>query len=110
MSVSHVSARHHAATFGGLLLLATGSLLLGLFTDWPYLDVVIGVGIAFAKSLLVIWFFMHMAEQPFRTRLATTVATLLVVLLISLTVVDVTTREVIPERSSAMPRESFYRR
>jgi caa(3)-type oxidase subunit IV len=110
MARHRIFAFHHLVTFAALLALATVSLLLGVSVRAPYWGLVIGLSVAVIKTLLVLWVFMHMAEQPFRARLAIGVAVLLVLLLVSLTTLEVATRDMIPPASYPGPRETFFER
>lgn len=110
MAIHRIGTVQYLATFVALAALASVSLLLALFWKVPYWSVVVGMGLATAKAFLVLWYFMHMAEQPFRTRLVVMVSALLVILLISLTAADVTTRHHIPRRGLPGSRNDFYLR
>ena len=101
---------HRVFAFVGLVLLATLSLLLGTKLHWYWGDVAISLAIAAIKTYLVLWFFMDMAEQPFRSRLALSVAGLLVLLLVGLSTADVATRMVMPRGPSPEPSEAFFER
>lgn len=105
-----VQVAHRFAAFGGLVLLATASLLFGTQTHWPWWDVAISLAIAAAKTGLVLWFFMDLAEQPFRARLAVLVAVLLIMLLVGLTAADVGTRQTSARGTQPPATEAFYRR
>jgi caa(3)-type oxidase subunit IV len=91
-SPEKVHARHHIATFVALLVLATASLLLSRLVSSAALGVTLNLAIAAAKALLVLAVFMHLVEQPFRTRLALLGAVLLLLTLVILTAADVATR------------------
>lgn len=96
------------ATFVALLVLATASLVVGMLLKTWWLGLVIGLLLAAVKAHLVLWNFMEMAKQPFRTHLMAGVSVLLVVLLISLTVLDVVTRVRDGDKPRPAPNESFY--
>jgi caa(3)-type oxidase subunit IV len=66
--------------------------------------------IAGVKTFLVLWFFMDLADQPFRSRLAIGVAVLLALLLVGLSVADVATRMVMPRAAAPQPAEGFFAR
>jgi len=110
MSSHRVHPRHRIYSFLALVALATASLLIGTHLRWGWGDVAISLGIAGLKTYLVIWFFMDMADQPFRSRLAISVSLILVVLLIGLTVADVDTRQVVPAAPAPEAAEAFYKR
>jgi cytochrome c oxidase subunit IV len=105
-----IRAVHRVAAFAALVVLATLSLVVGTRAHWPWWDVAISLSIAAAKTLLVLWFFMDMAEQPFHARLAVSVAVLLVMLLVGLTAADVATRFTIPPAPRPPLTDAFYRR
>lgn len=86
--------QHQLLAFAALLVLATSSLVIGRMLDQPAWELPIALFIATVKAVLVLWFFMHLAEEPFRARLATLLAVLLVALLVALTTLDVVTRDV----------------
>ena len=110
MARHRIRAVHRIATFVALVVLATLSLMVGTRAHWPWWDVVISLTIAAAKTLLVVWFFMDMAEQPFRARLAVSVAVLLVMLLVGLTTADVATRLTMAPGPRPPLTDAFYRR
>jgi cytochrome c oxidase subunit 4 len=110
MASRPVSSLDHLVTFGALVVLATASLLVGVFVRVPVLAPSISLAIAALKAVLVLWFFMHLAEQTFRTRLAVAVSVVLVLLLVVLTAADVATRQLEARAPRPTPDESFYRR
>jgi caa(3)-type oxidase subunit IV len=110
MPLSRVTDRQHLSTFVALVLLATASLCIGLFVRVPFLAPAASLIIAGVKAVLVLTIFMHMAEQPFRVRLAVGVSLFLVLLLISLTAADVATRQLSSRAPRPQPTEAFYRR
>ncbi len=76
-----------------IALVAFAALSFGLsYVDLGPWEYVVALGIAAVKALLVILFFMHMIEHRFSSRLAMVTAGAFVILLISLIVLDVTTR------------------
>jgi cytochrome c oxidase subunit 4 len=101
---------HHLLTFVVLVVLATASLLVGVFVHLPVVAPAISLAIAAVKAVLVLWFFMHLAEQTFRTRLAVAVALVLVLMLVALTATDVATRRLVARAPRPSPEEAFYRR
>lgn len=105
----HVSGVAYVATFVGLLLLATVSLLLS-FLHWPVWGTVVALGIAAVKAILVLFFFMHLVEQRFSNRMAVLVSVLFVGLLVGLTTADVATRHTFAARTEPAPDEAFYGR
>jgi cytochrome c oxidase subunit 4 len=102
-------AVHRVAAFAALVVLATLSLFVGTRAHWPWWDVAISLSIAAAKTVLVLWFFMDLAEQQFRARLAISVAVLLVMLLVGLTAADVATRFNFPPAPRPPLTDAFYR-
>lgn len=110
MLATPVRAVHRVWAYLALLALATLSLLLGTQLHWYWGDVAISLSIAAVKTVLVLWFFMDLVEQPFQARLAVLTAVMLLILLVSLTVADVATRQVMPMKSIPEPSEAFYRR
>ena len=110
MAEQSVRAVHRIVAFAGLVALATLSLVLATNLRWYWGDVAISLSIAAVKTFLVLWFFMDMAEQPFRSRLAIGVAVLLTLLLVSLSVTDVATRLVMPRASAPQRSEAFFQR
>jgi caa(3)-type oxidase subunit IV len=110
MASRRIQAAHRVATFVALVALATASLLVGTRARWPWWDVAISLTIAVVKAILVLWFFMDLAEQPFRARLTVSVAVLLVMLFVGLTATDVATRFHMPPAPRPAQAESFYQR
>lgn len=108
MSTKRIGTVHHLLTYGALVLLATMSLLIGTQTHWPYVGVMVGLGIAALKTLLVLAVFMHLAEQSLRPRLAVAVAAVLLLTLVALTAADVATRTRVPAAPRPMGGEGFY--
>jgi cytochrome c oxidase subunit 4 len=104
-----MGASGYLLTFAALIALATGSLLLS-FVHWPAGDLPLSLVIALAKALLVLWFFMHLAEQRFSNRFVVAVSVLMVVLLVALASVDVATRRTFPARPEPPALETFYKR
>lgn len=88
------TTRHYLLTYGGLVLLATLSLLLAV------LPVHAGLGSALAiasvKALLVLASFMHLREETVGYKLVVLVAALLVATLVALTALDPLTRPPYP--------------
>lgn len=80
----------YVASFVALLVLATASLLMAGLPD--RLALFVALSIAFAKALIVLFYFMHLREERFSYRFIMLVSTLLVCLLIGLTVLDPMTR------------------
>lgn len=102
-----VTSLHRVLAFVGLVVLATASLIVGTTLHGAG-AVAISLAIAVVKTWLVLWFFMDLVEQPFRSRLAIAVAALLVILLVALSSTDVATRTVMPRGPSPAPSESFF--
>jgi caa(3)-type oxidase subunit IV len=110
MSAREVRVPHRLLAFAGLVLLATLSLILGTTLHWYWGDVVVSLTIAGIKAYLVLFFFMDLAAQPFRARMAISVAVGLVLLLVGFVAMEVATRRTMPIGPSPGPTESFYRR
>ena len=110
MAVHRIRAVHRIVAFVGLVLLATLSLILGTSLHWYWGDVTISLMIAAVKTFLVLWFFMDLGEQPFRSRLAISVAAILLLLLVGLSTTDVATRIATPRGPAPQQAESFFER
>ena len=106
---NEVGAVTYVGTFVGLLLLATVSLLLS-FLHWKVGGLVVSLGIAVVKALLVLFFFMHLVEQRFTNRMTMLVGLMFVSLLVGLTAADVATRHTFADRTRPSPDEPFYSR
>lgn len=61
-------------------------------------DLVVSLAIAVVKTLLVLTFFMHLIEQRFINRFVVAVSVLMTLLLLSLTTVDVVSRDTFPAK------------
>jgi caa(3)-type oxidase subunit IV len=105
-----ILAVHRVLAFVGLVLLATTSLVLATGLHWYRGDVAVSLAIAAVKTYLVLFFFMDMAEQPFRSRLAIAVAALLLLILVGLTTSDVATRMLMPRGPAPQPSDAFFER
>jgi cytochrome c oxidase subunit 4 len=99
----------YVLTFVALLVLATASLLLS-FVQWPGGNLVVAVAIALGKALLVAFFFMHLAEQSFTSRMTMLVSVLFVALLVGLASADVATRHTLQARPEPAATQPFYTR
>lgn len=106
---NEVGAVTYVGTFVGLLLLATVSLLLS-FLHWKVGGLVVSLGIAVVKALLVLFFFMHLVEQRFTNRMTMLVGLMFVSLLVGLTAADVATRHTFADCTRPSPDEPFYSR
>jgi len=104
-----VGAVAYLGTFAGLVVLATLSLLLS-FLHWKGGGLVVSLAIAVVKAVLVLFFFMHLAEQRFTNRITMLVGLMFVSLLVGLTVADVATRHTFPSRTKPSPGDPFYSR
>jgi cytochrome c oxidase subunit IV len=104
-----VGAVAYVATFAGLLVLATVSLLLS-FLHWKVGGLVVSLAIAAVKAVLVLFFFMHLAEQRFTNRMTMLVGAAFVTLLVGLTAADVGTRHTLADRTRPAPEDPFYSR
>ena len=99
----------YVATFIGLMVLATASLLLS-FLHWPVWGVIVALSIAVVKALLVLFVFMHLVEQRFSNRMTVVASVLFVSLLVGLTAADVATRHTFAAQTRPAPNEAFYDR
>ena len=109
MSERHITGIGYLLTFVALLVLATLSLGLS-FLHWTTGDLVVSLVIAGVKALLVLWFFMHLAEQRFTNRLTVLVSVLFVALLVGLAAADVGSRRLFPKAPQPTADEQFYKR
>lgn len=87
---SHVSVRTYVITYLVLLLLATASWLIALL-HVPG-AIVLAIGIGAIKAVLVLAYFMHLAEEGFSFRLTIVTSVVMVLIFIGLTVLDPLTR------------------
>lgn len=104
-----MSGRGYLFTWFALIALAALSLGLS-FLHWPAGGLAASLAIATVKATLVVWFFMHLAEQRFLNRLIVVIAALLFALLIGLTAADVATRRTFPAGPRPTENSAFYRR
>ncbi|WP_437774163.1 cytochrome C oxidase subunit IV family protein [Sorangium sp. So ce1097] len=91
MTVKHLSSRTYVIVWLALMALTLVSYLLSLAHLGPA-DVVAALLIATVKTVLVLLFFMHLIEQRFANALPVLVAALLLGLLLTLMITDVTAR------------------
>ena len=89
--ISHYSLKTYLLVYLGLLL------LLGLTIAAEYLPlgsfhIVAAVGIAIAKTILVVLFFMHLRDSKARTQILLLIGLILLASLIGLTLTDYLTR------------------
>ena len=100
---------HHSSLHYILVWLALSALALvtfGLsFLPLGHFDVPVSMAIAFAKTLLVALFFMHLIEQRAANRIVPVVALLLVAILIGITAADVATRRTYPKAPAPPAKE-----
>jgi cytochrome c oxidase subunit IV len=97
MTVKHLSSRTYVIVWLLLMGLTLASYLLSL-AHLGQADVFAALLIATAKTLLVLLFFMHLIEQRFTNALPMIVAALLVGLMLTLMLSDVTSRQEISRR------------
>ncbi|WP_437555254.1 MULTISPECIES: cytochrome C oxidase subunit IV family protein [unclassified Sorangium] len=97
MTVKHLSSRTYVIVWLLLMGLTLASYLLSL-AHLGQADVVAALLIATVKTVLVLLFFMHLIEQRFANALPMIVAALLLGLLLTLMLSDVTSRETITRR------------
>lgn len=88
----HVTAKGYLLTWAVLLTLTTATLLVSFVAHgvWEYIS---GLGFAVVKASLVAWFFMHLVEERFSSRVSFLVGVLFVILIVGLVVADVVTRQ-----------------
>jgi caa(3)-type oxidase subunit IV len=85
-----LSLRTYVWTYAVLLALATVSwVIAGLHVPGA---VAIGLGIGAIKAVLVLAYFMHLAEEPFSFKLVIGVSVVLVAIFVGLTALDPLTR------------------
>jgi len=91
MAHAHVSAKGYFGTWVALIILTTATFLLSgvIHGDW---GVISGLLFAVAKGNLVLWIFMHLAEEPFSSRAAFLVSVSFVVLLLGMILGDINFR------------------
>ncbi|WP_437805542.1 cytochrome C oxidase subunit IV family protein [Sorangium sp. So ce1078] len=94
MIVKHLSSRTYVIVWLVLMALTLASYLLSL-AHLGRADVIAALLIATAKTVLVLLFFMHLIEQRFANALPMIVSSLLLGLLLTLMLADVTARETI---------------
>jgi cytochrome c oxidase subunit 4 len=97
--MAHPSALRYVAVWIALLILTLVSWLFSL-AHLGSTDVVVALVIASIKTLLVVIFFMHLAEERFSVVMVPCVAVFFIVLLLALTVTDVATRRTFPKGPS----------
>jgi caa(3)-type oxidase subunit IV len=89
-STTRLSIRTYVWTYAALLALATVSwVIAGLHLPGA---VALGLGIGAIKAVLVLAYFMHLAEEPFSFKLVIAVSAVLVAIFIGLTALDPLTR------------------
>lgn len=86
----HVTLRTYVWTYVILLLLATLSWIVAVLHVPGGAPIAIGIGAL--KALLVLAYFMHLSEEAFSFRLAISIAALMVLVFIGLSVIDPLTR------------------
>ena len=91
MSAEVLSLRTYIVVFVTLLVL-TGLTTLVAHFDLGRFNLVVALGIAAAKALLVALFFMHLARTAHRTQFVAGAGLLWLALLLALTLSDVLTR------------------
>ncbi|WP_437720019.1 cytochrome C oxidase subunit IV family protein [Sorangium sp. So ce861] len=94
MIVKHLSSRTYVIVWLVLMALTLASYLLSL-AHLGRADVFAALLIATAKTVLVLLFFMHLIEQRFANALPMIVSALLLGLLLTLMLTDVSRRETI---------------
>ena len=97
----------YAGTYAALLALATISFLLSRArVGGP----AVALLIAATKAVLVLWFFMHLADQHASSRIAVLVAAMMIALLVGLTSLDVATRHTFPASGMPPPSSGYQQR
>jgi cytochrome c oxidase subunit 4 len=98
---AHVTGPKIVIAWLGLLALTAisfGTSLAGL-GQW---ELMIALTISVAKSVIVLFIFMHLIEQRFANRMIVTITFLFIVLLVSLVAADPLTRHTYPVRPDQM--------
>jgi cytochrome c oxidase subunit 4 len=115
MAKQHISGKTYVLTYVALVVLATLTFVLSWMFKRAGLgggagSLAVAIGIAALKAFLVLWFFMHLAEQRFANRLVVLVSVTLLGILIVLTATDVWTRHTFPPVPRPTPGAGFYER
>jgi cytochrome c oxidase subunit 4 len=92
---AHASWVRYLVVWLALLALTALSLLLSL-AHLGTVDVALALGIATAKTALVVLFFMHLVDERFSVVMVPLVSVFFVLLLLGLLVTDVATRRTFP--------------
>jgi cytochrome c oxidase subunit 4 len=87
-----LSTRAYVGVFA-ILLALTGLTTAVAHLDLGVFNLVVALGIAMTKALLVVFFFMHLGQMAPRTQLVAGAGILWLVILITLTLSDVLTRD-----------------
>jgi len=95
MTQTHMSPKRHFVVYGSLLALTIATTAAAR-ADLGYFNIVVAIGIAVLKALLVVLFFMHLVRTPHRTMIVAGAGVLWLAILIALTLGDVLTREWLP--------------
>jgi len=95
MTQSHMSPRWYFVVCGTLLALTIATTAMAR-VDLGYFNVVVALGIAVLKALLVALFFMHLVRAPHRTMIVAGAGVFWLAILIVLTLGDVLTRGWLP--------------
>jgi cytochrome c oxidase subunit 4 len=98
----HTRARTYVVTWVALVLLAAATFGLSRL-DLGAWNLPVALAIAVVKGLLVVAIFMHLLEHGTASRLFFAVAIGFIVLLVALTTLDITTRDVTQLPVAAMP-------
>ncbi len=87
-----------------LMTLNAGSFGLSFLTGRGIAQLPVGIAIAIVNLVLILWFFMHLAEEKGTRRFALPVGIGFLLLLLSITLLDVATRFP-PANPNAIPKE-----
>jgi cytochrome c oxidase subunit IV len=91
MTAHSLSLKAYLAVFGMLALLTIATTAVA-YIDLGFLNVIAALTIAVSKALLVVLFFMHLAQSRHRTQVVAGAGILWLLILITFTVSDVLTR------------------
>lgn len=94
MSLHVESKRNYILVFAALMVLTALTVYVAYF-DFGAWNSIVAMGIAVAKATLVVLIFMHVRHSPPLTKLVVVGALLWMVFMVSLTMGDYLTREVI---------------
>jgi cytochrome c oxidase subunit 4 len=91
MTAHTLSLKAHFGVFGTLALLTIATTTVA-YIDLGFFNVIAALTIAVSKALLVVLFFMHLAQSRHRTQVVAGAGILWLLILITFTLSDVLTR------------------